>query len=91
MVIVLRIELTRVCLSTYVLPRLTRKWHEIGLALALTPPELEEMRNKNEGLVKVFQVWEEMSTRPFTWFTLLSVLRSPDVDEYELADELSKL
>ena len=79
------------CLSTYVIPHLTRKWYEIGLALALTPPELEEMRNKNEGLVKVFQVWEEMATRPFTWFTLLSVLRSPDVNEYELADELSKL
>ena len=32
------IELTHKDLSVYVIPHLTEKWREMGLALALTPP-----------------------------------------------------
>lgn len=75
-------------MSIHVIPYLTTKWREIGLALALTPPQLDDIEENNQGLSDVLQIWEELATRPFTWSTLLSVLRSPILNEYQLADKL---
>ena len=78
-------------LSIHVTPHLTTKFREVGLALALTPPQLDDIEENHQGISDVFQIWEDLETRPFTWETLLSALRSPVVNEPELANELLKL
>ena len=60
------IELTHKDLSMYVIPYLTEKWREMGLALALTPPQLDDIEENNQGISDVFQMWEDLATRPFT-------------------------
>ena len=67
------------------------KWREVGLALTLTPPQLNDIEENNQGISDVFQLWEDLEIHPFTWETLLSALRSPIVNEPELANELLKL
>lgn len=84
-------DLTHKELSNHVMPHLTTKWREVGLALALTPPQLNDIEENNQGISDVFQIWEDLEIRPFTWETLLSALRSPIVNEPELANELLKL
>ena len=84
-------DLTHKELSNHVMPHLTTKWREVGLALALIPPQLNDIEENNQGISDVFQIWEDLEIRPFTWETLLSALRSPIVNEPELANELLKL
>ena len=75
-------------MSELVIPRLSSKWYEVGLALELTPDQLNDIEDNHQGISEVFQIWEDSGKKPFTWNTLLSVLSSPDVNEYELANEL---
>ena len=86
----LNLELTHKDLSELVIPRLSSKWYEVGLALELTPDQLNDIEDNHQGISDVFQIWEDSGKKPFTWQTLLSVLRSPDVNEYELANELQE-
>ncbi|XP_019854737.1 PREDICTED: uncharacterized protein LOC109583733 [Amphimedon queenslandica] len=81
-------DLTHKDLSIYVIPYLTEKWREVGLALALTPPQLDDIEENSQGISDVFQLWEDLATRPFTWKTLLNVLRSSIVNEFSLANQL---
>ena len=85
------IDLTHKDLSIHVTPYLTEKWREMGLALALTPPQLDDIEENNQGISDVFQLWEDLATRPFTWETLLNALRSPVINEARLANELLSL
>ena len=78
-------ELAR-ALTKDVVPHIRDKWYEMGLALALTPDDLEELRGSNQELSDVFMMWEEKKTRPFTWDTLIITLRS--IDEHDLAERL---
>ena len=68
------------------MPHISDKWYEMGLALALTPDDLEELRGSNQELSDVFMMWEEKKTRPFTWDTLITALRS--INEHNLAEQL---
>ena len=42
-------------LSNHVMPYLTTKWREVGLALALTPPQLNDTEENNQGISDVFR------------------------------------
>ena len=37
------------------MPYLTTKWREVGLALALTPPQLNDTEENNQGISDVFR------------------------------------
>ena len=63
----------------------------MGLALALTPPQLDDIEENNQGISDVFQMWEDLATRPFTWEALLNALRSSVVNESQLANKLLEL
>ena len=82
--------MTHRALSEHVAPHLVTKWHEAGLGLALTPPQLDDIEENHQGINDVFQMWEDFKTRPFDWETLLIILRSPAVNECELADTLER-
>ena len=90
-ILFLIIALAHKDLSVHVIPYLARKWREVGLALALTPPQLDDIEENHQGISDVFQIWEDCSTRPFTWDTLLSALRSSVVNEPELANKILQL
>ena len=75
-------------LVTYVAPHVTTKLREIGTALALTPPELDDIEENHQGITGVFQLWYKTKRRPYTWDTLLMILRSPAVNEADLANQL---
>ena len=68
------------------MPHISDKWYEMGLALVLTPDDLEELRGSNQELSDVFMMWEDNKTRPFTWDTLITTLRS--INEHDLAEQL---
>ena len=86
----LNLELTHKDLSELVIPRLNSKWYEVGSALELTSDQLNDIEDNHQGISDVFQIWEDTGKKPFTWNTLLSVLNSPDVNEYELANQLQE-
>ena len=80
-------------LMRFVAPRVSSKWYDVGVALALTPPTLEDIEQNNGGnhdrcISDVFQAWREERTRPYTWESLLIALRAGGVREMEFAREL---
>ena len=70
------------------MPYIGDKWYEMGLALVLTPDDLEELRENHQGISEVFMLWEEQKTRPFTWNTLITTLRS--INKHDLAEKLMR-
>ena len=68
------LELTHKDLVTYVAPHVITKLREIGTALALTPPELDDIEENHQGITGVFQLWYETKRCPYTWDTLLMIL-----------------
>ena len=79
-------ELSYSALTKHVVPHISDKWYEMGLALALTPDDLEELRENHQGINEVFMLWEEQKSRPFTWEMLITTLKS--IDKQELAEQL---
>ena len=55
-IIFIILELTHKDLVTYVAPHVTTKLREIGTALALTPPELDDIEKNHQGITGVFQL-----------------------------------
>ena len=72
------------------------KWFEFGSALAITPPQMEEIKenhpsNTNQAFADVIQIWQTEYPRPFTWETLVMVLESSAVNEPQLVQQLIEL
>ena len=68
-------------------PRLSSKWLAIGLGLGLSPQQLKEVQGNRpddrDGCLKdVLMMWEDSATddNPYTWITMLRVLRSEKKD-----------
>ena len=68
----------------------------IGLQLGLSPAELQAIFPQQQGLEshhraygEIFDVWRRRRSLPYTWRTLINVLRSPSVGEVLLSDELT--
>ena len=56
-------------------------WYRLGLRLAITPPDLENIRVKNNDdqqkcLQEVVKTWREVQTRPFDLELLNEILSS---------------
>ena len=83
------LELTQNDLVTYVAPHVTTKLQKIVTVLALTPPELNDIEMNHQGITGVFQLWFETKRCPYTWDTLLMILKSPAVNEPELSNQLT--
>ena len=80
-------------LMLFVAPRVASKWYHVGVALALTPPFLEDIEENNGSNMErcisdVFQAWREERPRPYTWESLLIALRAVGVEEMDFANEL---
>ena len=65
-IIFIILELTHKDLITYVAPHVTTKLQEIGTALVLAPPELDDTEENHQGITGVFQIWYETKRCPYT-------------------------
>ena len=84
-------------LISVLVPRLSIKWYAIGLGLGLSPQQLEEVQDNRPGdrdgcLKDVLMMWEDNATddKPYTWATMLDVLRSGKVGGKDFSMLLSK-
>ena len=73
--------------------RITDKWYIIGLELDIDQPQLNTIRQSFhqdaiQCFSKVFQLWQNQADPPFTWATIVGVLRSPIIKENSLAQEI---
>ena len=89
------LSLTQYKLNSILVPRLSSKWEALGIQLNITADQFEKI-NKEHGedscLKDVLLLWEDNVTddKPYTWATLLDVLRSGEINEGELASELEQ-
>ena len=80
----------------HIVSQIPHKWYKFGCALAITPPQMEEIKenhpsNENRAFADVIQIWQAEKTRPFTWETLTMVLESSTVNEPQLVQQLIEL
>ena len=73
--------------------RANDKWELIGLDLKIEQHQLNTIsrahpHNAISCYSEVFSVWQRKADPPFTWATIIDVLRSPIVKENALAQEI---
>ena len=66
------------------------KWEVFGLQLNIPPQQLNTIQKSSPILcfADVFDIWERKSDPPFTWATIVEALRSPIVNENNVAKEI---
>ena len=72
------------------------KWVLIGTQLDIEDHHLENFSRTNTGDIyrchlQVFRMWRNKGSPPYTWATIINVLRSKIVGEVRLADKLELL
>ena len=74
--------------------RIPNKWRAVGIALGLTINELScfsANEDPSRCFTFVFTIWRSRMTRlPYSWGTVVEVLRSPSVGELKMAEQLEK-
>ena len=75
--------------------KVAHKWFPIGIELGMSGEQLEEIRESSNDnpeccLGAVFYKWEQTTPKPFTWSTLVEVLKSEHVGEKLLANDLEE-
>ena len=72
------------------------KYLEIGLQLGLTVAQIQAIRPLQQRLEdyhraydEVFGVWKKCGSPPYTWRTLIRVLKTASVGEVVLAEQLT--
>ena len=72
------------------------KWNHVGIELDLKKPTIRtietEKQNLQDRFIEVFDHWQKNPTpqRPFCWDTVVKVLKSPAINEPELARKISQ-
>ena len=68
------------------------KWKKIGLALDIPVSQLNSITTTDPILcyAEIFNWWQRNGSPPYTWATIIDVLRAPIVGEVQLAHELEK-
>ena len=72
------------------------KYELVGLQLGLTLPQLQAIRPQHQSLEEfkrafreVFREWSSRGSPPYTWRTIIGVLRSASVGEVLLSEKLT--
>ena len=76
-----------------VAPHTNTEWKRIGIQLDITQTKLNSIEMENphsisDRFLAMLSCWHDNATPPFTWKTIIDVLR--DVDNKRLAAELSE-
>ena len=72
------------------------KYEMVGLQLGLTPSQLQAIRPQHQSLEdyhrafgELFSEWRRRGSPPYTWRTLIGVLRNASVSEVLLSEKLT--
>ena len=72
----------------------TTKWREVGIELSISTPQLNaisyEVRTVQQCFEHVFELWKSSTSMPYTWDTLITALKAPQVNEQRLASEIEQ-
>ena len=76
--------------------KIPAQWKSVGIQLNLSRDILDGIQAQNAGkpnafldsFEQVFTTWERHGPRPYTWSTIVEVLRSPAVGKEGLANEI---
>ena len=81
-------------LMNKVAAKVSHKWKNLGLQLEIEYDQLETISSKNQDvslhLADVFQQWKNNTSPPYTWATIIGVLRTDIIQEVQLACELEQ-
>ena len=70
------------------------KWNQVAIQLKLDRGVRNRIENDVKGclnqFIAVLEEWSRLQSRPYTWQTLISVLKSASVGEIALAEQLEK-
>ena len=50
-----------------------------------------EILKPQESYDQLLDAWKDIAKRPYTWETFLNALKSPEVDEHEIANDICML
>ena len=68
------------------------KWDMVGLQLGIKEHQLNTISTKHQDTIRrysnVFSLWENKADPPYTWRTIVGVLRAPIVGREDLAIEI---
>lgn len=85
-------------LMNKVAAKIPDKYEAVGLQLGLTQGQLQAIRPRNQCLQdhhrafsEIFGMWSRHEMPPYTWRTIIDVLKCPAVDEVPLSEELTSL
>ena len=81
-------------LANRVIAKIPHKWKQVAIQLELEEGVIDAIE-KNEGkcddrFIAVLKEWKQSESLPYTWKTLISVLKSASVGEIDLAGQLQK-
>ena len=82
-------------LQRLVIAKISDQWFAVGIGLGLSVSELQALQQEHlhdvqKCFVHVVEKWRRRSDPPFTWNTLLNVLRSDALQEIALADTIEE-
>ena len=70
------------------------QWISIGLLLGISLPDLISIKTNNENdkicYAHVFHIWKTAVTRPYSWETMVDVLKSKLINAAKLAEAIHK-
>ena len=71
----------------------TTKWRQIGIELGLSTCELDAIssygvQSLSRCFEHIFELWKRSATMPYTWDTIITALKTPQVNEQRLAIEI---
>ena len=70
------------------------QWKKVAVQLELGRGEIKAIQKDEDDsfdrFMAVMDKWKTSLSKPFTWATLVTALRSPSVNEHGLADELNR-
>ena len=74
---------------------ISAKWRSFGRQLKLTENQLSSIDKDERGISQecfsaVFTNWSRRRPSPYTWETVVKVLRSPELDEVAIANSIEK-
>ena len=81
-------------LANRVAAKIPHKWKQVAIQLELSRGEIKAVEKDEDTsfdrFMAILDEWKQSAAVPYTWKTIVTVLKSASVDEVRLANELEK-
>ena len=73
----------------------TDKWELVAAQLGIKPSRINSIGTVKQGqpikcYTEIFDMWERKGSPPYTWATIINVLRAPSIEEGGIANKLQE-